>query len=301
MRPTAKVLLFICVLFVMHTGYYPIQYGFEGYESFSAEELSKLDLNTSEAIVLTDVKYGESDKQRFDLFLPSGRQEGVTKVLVLLHGGSWVRGDKAGINSLVATLLDRFPEHAIVNMNYSLAGKENFAFPNQFNDIQKVLDHMTINAARYQVQPIFGIVGKSAGGHLGLMFDNAFDKYDQVKFVCSIAGPTNLTDPLYMQNAAFEKLHTMLIDTDVYKERSLKELSPLHTFSKTTSPSLLLYGKKDRKVPVSNGLDYAKALDEAAIKNELHLFEGGHIRNWTSKDWQKAYDRLEFFVGQYLN
>lgn len=301
MRPTAKIVLLLSLIFVLHTGYYPIQHGANGFKTISAADLIQNNLDSSESLVLRNIKYGTESLQNFDLYLPAGRSEETTKVLVMLHGGSWVRGDKAGINGLVSILLERFPEHAIVNMNYSLAGKDNFAFPNQFEDIQKVLDNITLNTSKYQLQPVFGIIGKSAGGHLGLLFDNVYDKYDQVKFVCSIAGPTNLTDPLYVQKADFKQLHTMLIDTRVFQDNALEALSPLHNVHPLTSPSLLLYGKTDQRVPVSNGLDYSRTLKAANVPHELHLFEGGHMKNWSQDNWALTYDRIEVFVKKYLN
>ena len=212
-----------------------------------------------------------------------------------------MRGDKSGMNSFVAVLMDRFPDHAIVNMNYTLANKKNFAFPNQFLDIQAVIGHLTHLSNEYEILPSFGIIGRSAGGHLGLMYDSKYDKHDQVKFVCSIAGPTNLTDPLYSRNPEFELLRTMLIDQEAFPKEPLKELSPLYNADWYSSPRLLIYAKDDKKVPISNGLDYSKKLEEINVPNELVLFEGGHSNTWDSEEWQVAYNNIETFVNLFLN
>ena len=47
-----------------------------------------------DAIVLTNVSYGNNPEQVYDLYLPEGREASRTKVVVLIHGGGWTSGDK---------------------------------------------------------------------------------------------------------------------------------------------------------------------------------------------------------------
>lgn len=303
MRPKFNLVVLLSFIFVLHTGYYPTDTDFNGYQIIKAngKELNKLIEDDAIAIAYKDVSYGPGSKQNFDIYLPADRSASRTKVLLVIHGGSWVRGDKENLNSFVTKLMDLFPDHAIVNMNYTLGSETQQAFPKQFTDIELIIEHLTLLNAEYKISPQFGIVGRSAGGHLGLVFDSKYDKLDQVKFVCSIAGPTNLTDPLFKRNPDFDMLHTILIDHNVYREEPIKEISPLHNASFFTSPSLLLYGQDDKKVPISNGLDFSRTLDETGVTNELVIFKGGHVRNWTNAEWDKAFDSLENFVDTYLN
>jgi len=75
----------------------------------------------------------------------------------------------------------------------------------------------------YQISNNLGIMGVSAGGHLGLLWSYAHDTNDQVQMVCSIVRPTNLLDVAY-QNSS-EPLIQDLIGLFVEDEKLLGETS----------------------------------------------------------------------------
>ncbi len=62
---------------------------------------------------ILDVSYGISDIQKYDIYLPEGRNSGITKVLLLVHGGGWIGGYKNDMNGYVTYLLANLPEYAI--------------------------------------------------------------------------------------------------------------------------------------------------------------------------------------------
>ena len=44
-----------------------------------------------------DISYGNNELQTYDLFLPAGRSSATTDLVLLIHGGSWISGDKSDI------------------------------------------------------------------------------------------------------------------------------------------------------------------------------------------------------------
>ncbi len=301
MRPTTSIIILLTALFVLNTGYQPIFSPQNNYTLFNATAYELTDHDASRSVVLKDVAYGENNEQVFDIYLPSNRGARFTKVLLLIHGGGWVRGDKRGMENVVDKLLDAHPDHAVVNMNYTLAGDSQTAFPQQFLDIQAVINHLTTLNDLYKINPEFGIIGNSAGAHLGLMYDNNFDTRDQVKFVVSIAGPTNFTDPRYAKTREFEILKKLLIDTETYREpNAIKSLSPLFQINSNSSPALILHGKDDKRVPVTNAKEYANSMDDLGITHSLRIYEGAHIGDWKPSDWSDAYGQLSLFVEAFL-
>ena len=70
------------------------------------------------ATTMSNVSYGTDANQKMDVYLPANRTTATTKVIILVHGGSWVSGDKADIASFVDTLKRRVPDYAIININY---------------------------------------------------------------------------------------------------------------------------------------------------------------------------------------
>ena len=65
-----------------------------------------------------DEKYGEHEKQVFDLYLADSNKP--TPLFIWIHGGGFRGGDKRGVN---AYMLKRFAEHGVsfASMNYRLS------------------------------------------------------------------------------------------------------------------------------------------------------------------------------------
>lgn len=255
-----------------------------------------------EAETRLDVPYGPDSKQNYDIYLPAGRTEENTKVLLLIHGGGWTSGDKEDMTEFVSLIQDNYPGYAIVNTNYVLAELGTPAFPNQFLDIQSVVNKITLESEELQIKPEFGMIGVSAGAHLALMFDYVYDTTDQVKFVADIVGPTDFTDPFYADDPNFELALSLLVDASAYPpDTNLAEaVSPVYHVSVSSSPTLLFYGDQDPIVPLSNGTSLGQALDATAIENIFSVYEGGHGDDWSNEDKADLEAKLNAYVQAYL-
>ncbi|MFT7072728.1 MAG: acetyl esterase/lipase [Patiriisocius sp.] len=247
-----------------------------------------------ESETIFDVPYDSHSEQVMDIYLPEDRSFSYTKVLVLVHGGSWQYGDKTSFTNLAEELKERHPNHAIVNLNYRLADTSHAAFPNQFIDIKNALEYLEREADNLKIKPEFGLIGGSSGGHLALYYDYKFDTNDAVKFVCSMSGPTDFADSFYQQNPNFNQLIELLIDKDAYGVNSngsredfipgsdlsisyyLDHLSPLYHVNSQSSPTLLFHGDQDEIVPIANAYMLNKTLTYASVKNKLNVYTGDH-------------------------
>src|SRR6476620_4903920 len=69
----------------------------------------------------TNVFYGKHAQQELDYYLPVNRNSSDTKVLILIHGGGWVGGDKRDFNTTVDSLKNELNDFASFNINYRLA------------------------------------------------------------------------------------------------------------------------------------------------------------------------------------
>src|SRR5690606_1820350 len=123
-----------------------------------------------------------------------------TKTLILVHGGGWTSGDKSEMNPIKDFIRQDLPHFAVININYRLADANKNPYPMQIEDISSVINHLKSNAAKYSISENFGFIGISAGAHLSLLWSYGFDLDNNVKMICSIVGPTNLTDPNYLNN-----------------------------------------------------------------------------------------------------
>lgn len=249
-----------------------------------------------------NVSFGPNTNQNYDLYLPAGRSSETTKVLLLIHGGGWTSGDKSDMAEFVSLFQENHPDYAIVNTNYVHANIGTPAFPNQFLDIQSVVDKITAEQDELQIKAEFGLIGASAGAHLALMYDYVYDTTNQVKFVADIVGPADFTDPFYANDPNFAMALSILVDESAYPpDANLAEaVSPVYQVSASSSPTLLFYGDQDPIVPLSNGESLSLALDAANIENIFTVYEGGHGDNWTLENRADLEFKLNTYIETYL-
>jgi acetyl esterase/lipase len=101
--------------------------------------------------------------QKLDIYTP--KAIGPYPVVVLIHGGGWVQGDKQEYRTSAKTeaLLTR--GYAVVAINYRLSFTAKF--PAQIQDVKAAIRWIRANANTYNFNPNkIGAWGTSAGGHL---------------------------------------------------------------------------------------------------------------------------------------
>ncbi|WP_420568691.1 alpha/beta hydrolase [Thalassovita sp.] len=101
-----------------------------------------------------DLPYGDTPRQRFDLFHPVGTAKGL---LVFIHGGYWLRFDKSVWSGFAAGAVQA--GWAVAMPSYDLCPTVSIA------DITRQIAHMIPVVADMVAGPII-IAGHSAGGHL---------------------------------------------------------------------------------------------------------------------------------------
>lgn len=138
-------------------------------ELFEKGEKERLDSYGQSITDRTDItryetiQYG-TDKvwNTLDLYRPREKEGEVLPVIINVHGGGWIYGNKEGYRYYCETLAEH--GYAVVNMNYRLVPQANFPAP--IEDLNKVMEWVFTNAAKYKmnVKHIFA-VGDSAGAH----------------------------------------------------------------------------------------------------------------------------------------
>jgi acetyl esterase/lipase len=254
-----------------------------------------------EAQTFLNVSYGNNSQQIYDIYLPENRSSSKTKVIILVHGGGWTEGDKTDMANFITLIKQYHPNHAIVNINYVLATTATPAFPNQFLDVQRVINKITAEKEELQILPEFGLIGTSAGAHISLMYDYVYDTSDAVKFVCDIVGPTNFTDPFYANNPNFALLLSLLVDENSYPAGTnyATTLSPALQVSGNSSPTILFYGNEDPLVPLTNGEALQDALINLQVTNSFTVYEGGH-GDWNEASYVDLQVKLSAFINAHL-
>ncbi|WP_345104320.1 alpha/beta hydrolase [Candidatus Villigracilis vicinus] len=119
---------------------------------------------TSVSPTHADLAYASvSETQKLDLYIPEGT--GPFPVVIMVHGGGFMFGDKAdgagltGVDQLLAA------GYAVASINYRLSGEAQY--PAQIHDAKAAVRFLRANAATYNLNADkFGAWGASAGGNL---------------------------------------------------------------------------------------------------------------------------------------
>lgn len=284
-----KIYLFISVLVI----------SFSSCSTDDSNNTAEIGLNPSEYYQELNVSYGQDNDQVFDIYLPANRSLD-TKVMILVHGGGWTAGDKSDMNSLRDYVRTTFPDMGVVNINYRLADENNLPYPMQINDITSVINQLKSKQNHYVIDDNFAFIGVSAGAHLALLWSYAFDTDNNIAMVCSIVGPTNLTDPAYLNstNTVYQAL-LALFGEDISVEY-LEEASPYHRVTAASPPTILFYGGQDPLIPTSQGVDMNTKLESLGVPHQFTLYPyAGH--GWIGPDLLDTSTKLQAFIETYFN
>ena len=246
-----------------------------------------------------NVSYGSDSDQVFDIYLPANRTDETT-VMILIHGGGWTSGDKSDMNDFKDYILQNIPDVAVVNINYRLADESTQPYPMQINDITTIINLLKDRQSEYVISDDIGFIGASAGAHLSLLWSYAFDIEDQTKMVCSIVGPTNFTDPAYLDNTdpALQEildLYGINATTDY-----LEEVSPYHQVTLGAPPTILFYGGEDPLIPTSQGITLRDKLVDLGVVHQFTLYPTEE-HGWIGLNLLDTTIKLHTFIDAHLN
>jgi len=236
-------------------------------------EVFKPKYPADEAFVLKDLKYGKDTLNYLDLYLPKNRNA-QTPLLIIIHGGAWVQGDKGMFWTDMAT--DFYDEKiCVANINYRLAPKAKLN--DMLADIRGVLLFLKNNASNFSLDVTkVHLLGTSAGGHLALLYAYTLGEKD-IKSVTSFAGPTNFNDDnfyLLTQQWGLPNLYKDVLGRDYIKNESeVIKASPIHNIKNI--PVLLIHALDDDVVPFSQSKVLADSLQFKKIKNQLFTLPNG--------------------------
>ncbi|WP_137905037.1 alpha/beta hydrolase [Chryseobacterium sp. 2VB] len=227
-----------------------------------------------------NIHYGNNPEQVMDLYIPSARTNKEKDVFIMIHGGGWRAGDKSQLTFFTLSMMQKFPDHIFVNMNYRLASVTNFGLPNQTNDIKKVTELLK-NKLGYN--PNLILSGNSAGGHLSMLYAYKFDADKKVKAVINIVGPADLSDPGFKNYQEYSFVESRLVAPEIIQTEISKIgfASPVKWIKSDSPPTLSYYGSLDRVIPSTQEKRLDSALTANHIIHESYQFNGGHL------DWDK--------------
>jgi len=249
------------------------------------------------AQTIINVAYGNDAEQKMDVYLPAGRSTDSTKLIVLVHGGAWVSGDKADFAKYIPSLQQRLPNYAIANINYHLATTAANHFPTQENDMKAAIDFLLQKSVGYHISQNFVLLGASAGGHLAML--QAY-KYDapKIKAVVDFYGPVDMADmynslavPLYKT-----VIETLMNGTPASNASLYQQSSPINFVSVQSPPTIILHGDADILVNPSQSVALKNKLQSLGVTNQLVVYPNQGHDIWPDNIMNDAFDKIETFL-----
>lgn len=250
----------------------------------------------------TDLAYGPHGRHRLDLYLRPG--PGPHPLIVFIHGGGHVVGDKSSFGlQLILPFVSR-AGYSVASINYRLAPAHRH--PAQVEDARTAVRWLRANAARFRIDPDrVAVSGASAGGHIATFLaftpcagDPAGDAVARQSCrpvtVVNFFGTTDL-------RARRDPFIDALLGRRAAPEAKAAA-SPITLVTPDDPPTLSLHGTADRLVPYRQSVALHETLSAAGVANRLITVEGGgHGGNWLwHRDASRWQDDLIGWLDAYL-
>ncbi len=242
-----------------------------------------------------DIPYaGKSLTQKLDIYLPN-KGNGPFPVLVTIHGGAWMFGDK-GDDFNLPFLEGLKRGYAVVCINYRLSDEAHF--PSQIYDCKTAIRYLRTNAAAYHLDgEHVGVWGASAGGHLAALLgtsarvrglEDASMKNSRTRLSSKVQavvvwyGPLEdflkMDEQLARSGAGFpdhsseDSPESKLLGRKITDIPALvKFASPMTYIKPKVPPFLIQHGLKDSIVPVEQAIHFAEQMEKVAGRDRVTL------------------------------
>ncbi|MDR1284439.1 MAG: alpha/beta hydrolase [Opitutaceae bacterium] len=239
-------------------------------------------LSTAVPRLESDVPYlGPDRSEKLDAWLPDAAWPGPHPVILLIHGGGWAIGDKAGKREKNIGQNLTAHGYAVFSINYRLndVGEKDpatgrfkitrLAWPQNLHDCKTALRFIRANAARYNIDPArIAVMGGSAGGHLAMMVGATahvedFNRHglytEQSNTVTAIIDFYGIPDVRGRRHSSFPGATP--------EETQANEIaaSPITWIDKNTPPILIAHGSADKTISVDRSRHLARHLGKLGL------------------------------------
>lgn len=249
------------------------------------------------AEALSNVSYGSDPAQKMDVYLPGGRTD-TTKLIVLVHGGAWMTGDKSDFSFFVPVLQQKFPGYAIANINYRLATIAANHFPAQENDMKAAVDFLVQKSNDYRISQKIILLGASAGAHMALLQAYKYSS-PKIKAVIDFFGPTDMAalfNSLPAGSLTQTALQIVMSGTPVTNASLYTQSSPINFVNAQSSPTLILHGTADDVVPIAQSNDLKARLQNFGVVHQMVTYPGLGHDVWPPATMNDAFNKIETFI-----
>lgn len=237
---------------------------------FACSPLALVNLATSTDHVeeISDLAYGELDRQKLDIYVPTKIKvnDNSGRVLVVFfYGGAWDSGSKEKYKFIASSLTKH--GYTVAIPDYRIY--PNVKFPTFVEDAALAIAWLQNNHEQYfsHVERIY-LMGHSAGAHIAslLISDDQYLKNVQVS-TANLAGFIGIAGPYNFLPLRSKKLKK------IFPKELRRSSQPIYFIDGNEAPFLLLHGKKDTTVVPENSKSLAEEIKSKNGNVKLRLYE----------------------------
>ena len=270
-------------------------------------------MKNNDITVLENISYGTHPRNTFNLVLPTD-SSGETGLVLFIHGGAWVMGDKAEYDAFIRQYA-REKQVACAAMNYRFIS-DSVHIDDILADIHAALAKIkdTAESNGLQINKVL-LTGTSAGAHLSMLYAYRCKDIAPVTpaAVFSFCGPTDLYDDRFYISGPLgttEEICSLMscvcgqsfsVATKESAKNALVAISPVHYVSAEICPTAVCHGEKDSVVPYSNAVSLLQAFENYGVEYDFISFPNSdHDLAGDPDCMQQAYDLLGEYIDKYL-
>ncbi len=227
--------------------------------------------------------------------------------IVLIHGGGWVGGNRADMDSIGHYLAEK--GFLTASIDYRLAPKN--VWPAQLIDAAEAVRYLRGNAKDLGISSKkIGAIGISAGGHLSLFLgtleprvgrEEVVQQSSLVQAVGSISGIHDLNSPLTEVGNRYRIVETLLGEQGAVDKKARADASPITFVNTHTAPTMFIQGKVDPLVPPEQTTQAEAKLKSLGVPTEAVFVDGmGHGLSPVDARQAAALDKLADWMKKYL-
>lgn len=238
--------------------------------------------------VIMDTAYGTDSKQKMDIYLPAGRNN-TTKVIFLIHGGGWLGGGKSEMTQFRSLIKTKWPEAAVININYRLTSSPVIHHQEIMDDIKAAVNFVTSNKNSFAVSDTLAMLGASAGAQLALLYTYTQNSNNQVKCVADLYGPCVIDDWSWYNSfslfagMAVKDILVKYNGTTLEANPTLYTAnSPYRRVQANSKPTIIFHGTVDVVVPLYQSQWLNSRLAELGVSHEYYEYADFHGFNATN-------------------
>ncbi len=261
---------------------------------------------------MENVSYGTHERQVLDLYLPENLSD-VTGLVLCIHGGAWVGGDKSAYTESAKDLCK--------NMNIATA-TINYRYLSPDVSMYEIIDD--VDAAVAKIRELgkengtninkMLLTGHSAGAHLSMLY--AYSKADTAAItpaaVANFSGPTDLNDKNYFIDNDLGTDNVLMlvsyatgrmITLENFEERKaeIDRVAPLYYVNEDTVPTIICHGMKDTVVPYSNAVSLDAKLTQYGITHDFISYpNSGHGLESDAEQARYAEELMVKYLNEYV-